>query len=71
MLNNKLGITNEIELSKMEEKITKLKALELFDTNKIDELSKRKSSLGIFKGKEKKAIQEQINALEQTKNQQL
>ena len=37
MLNNKLGITNEIELSKEEEKITKLKALELFDANKINE----------------------------------
>ena len=36
MLNNKLGITNEIELSKEEERITKLKALELFDTNKIN-----------------------------------
>lgn len=29
MLENKLGITNETELSKEEEKITKLKALEL------------------------------------------
>ena len=37
MLENKLGITNETELSKEEEKITKLKALELFDTNKINE----------------------------------
>ena len=37
MLKNKLGITNEIELSKEEERITKLKALELFDTNKINE----------------------------------
>jgi len=37
MLENKLGITNEVELSKEEEKITKLKALELFDTNKISE----------------------------------
>lgn len=37
MLENKLGITNEAELSKEEEKITKLKALELFDTNKINE----------------------------------
>lgn len=36
MLDNKLGITNEIELSKEEERITKLKALELFDTNKIN-----------------------------------
>ncbi len=31
MLENKLGITNEIELSKEEERITKLKALELFE----------------------------------------
>lgn len=38
MLENKLGITNEVELAKEEEKITKLKALELFDTNKINEL---------------------------------
>lgn len=45
MLNNKFGITNEIELSKMEEKITKLKALELFDTNKIDEFE-----VGTFSG---------------------
>lgn len=37
MLENKLNITNEIELSKEEERITKLKALELFDTNKINE----------------------------------
>ena len=37
MLENKLNITNEIELVKEEEKITKLKALELFDTNKINE----------------------------------
>ena len=37
MLENKLGITNEIELAKEEEKITKLKALELFDTNIINE----------------------------------
>ena len=36
MLNNKLGITSDIELAKEEERITKIKALELFDTNKID-----------------------------------
>lgn len=36
MLENKLNITNEIELAK-EERITKLRALELFDTNKINE----------------------------------
>ena len=37
MLENKLGITNEIELAKEEERITKLKALELFDTGKIND----------------------------------
>ena len=37
MLNNKLGINSEVELAKKEEEITKLKALELFDSKKIDE----------------------------------
>lgn len=37
MLENKLNITNEVELAKEEERITKLKALELFDTNNINE----------------------------------
>lgn len=37
MLENKLGITNEVELAREEERITKLKALELFDSNKINE----------------------------------
>ncbi len=37
MLENKLGITNDVELAKEEERITKLKALELFDTNKMNE----------------------------------
>ena len=37
MLENKLNITNEVELAKEEERLTKLKALELFDTNKINE----------------------------------
>lgn len=45
MLENKLGITNEIELSKEEERITKLKALELFDTRKINEFD-----IGTFNG---------------------
>lgn len=45
MLKNKLGITNEIMLSKEEERITKLKALELFDTKKIDEFE-----VGTFEG---------------------
>lgn len=34
MLKNKLGITNEIMLSKEEERITKLKSLELFGIKK-------------------------------------
>lgn len=45
MLENKLGITNEIELAKEEERITKLKALELFDTKKINEFE-----VGTFNG---------------------
>jgi len=45
MLENKLSINNEIELAKEEERITKLKALELFDANKINEFE-----VGTFKG---------------------
>ncbi len=45
MLENKLGITSSVELANEEEKITKLKALELFDTNKIGEFE-----VGTFKG---------------------
>ena len=45
MLENKLGITSSVELANEEEKITKLKALELFDTNKIDGFE-----VGTFKG---------------------
>ena len=36
MLKNKLGIDNPIELAKEEERITKLKALELFETGKLN-----------------------------------
>lgn len=45
MLKNKLNITDEIELSKTEEKITKLKALELYDSGKINNIK-----VGTFKG---------------------
>ena len=45
MLENKLSINNEIELAKEEERITKLKALELFDTEKINEFE-----VGTFNG---------------------
>ena len=38
MLENKLGIISSIELANEEEKITKLRALELFDTGKLHEL---------------------------------
>ena len=44
-MDNKLGITNQSELAREEEKITKLKALELFDTNKINEFE-----VGTFNG---------------------
>ena len=45
MLKNKLGINNEVELAKEEERITKLKALELFKTGKLDTFE-----IGTFKG---------------------
>ena len=45
MLNNKLEITNENILANEEERITKIKALELFDTNKTNEFE-----VGTFKG---------------------
>lgn len=45
ILENKLNITNQIELSKTEEKITKKKAKQLFDSGDID-----KVEVGTFKG---------------------
>jgi len=45
MLDNKLNITNEVELAKQEEKITKLKALELYDKGIINTFE-----VGTFKG---------------------
>lgn len=45
MLDNKLNIDNFVELSREEERITKIKALELFDTGKINEYD-----VGTFKG---------------------
>ena len=45
LLKNKLGINNEIELAKKEEKITKLKAIELFETGKLEEFE-----VGTFQG---------------------
>ena len=45
MLENKLSITNSVELAKEEERITKIKVLELFDTNKINEIE-----VGTFNG---------------------
>lgn len=38
MLENKLGITNPAELARIEEKISKKKALELFESESLDEL---------------------------------
>ena len=45
MLSNKLGINSEIELANEEERITKIKALELFDSYKINEFE-----IGTFNG---------------------
>ena len=45
MLNNKLNIDNFVELSREEERITKIKALELFDVGKLSEYGS-----GTFKG---------------------
>ncbi len=45
MLKNKLGITSSVELAREEERLTKLRAVELFDSKKIDEFE-----VGTFKG---------------------
>ena len=45
ILKNKLGIANQIELAKEEEKITKLKAKKLFETGKLNFIE-----IGTFKG---------------------
>ena len=45
MLQNKLGINNSNELALEEERITKINALKLYDTNKISEIE-----IGTFKG---------------------
>ena len=44
-MQNKLGITNEVELAKEEERITKINAIKLFDTNDINTFE-----VGTFKG---------------------
>lgn len=45
MLENKLGINNAIELAQMEEKMTKLKAIKLFEMKLLDSFE-----VGTFKG---------------------
>ena len=45
VLKNKLGLDNEVELAKEEERITKLKAIELFETGKLNEFE-----IGTFQG---------------------
>ena len=45
ILKNKLGIENQMELAKEEEKITKIKAKELFEKRKLDTFE-----VGTFKG---------------------
>lgn len=45
ILENKLGLTSQVELAKAEEKISKQKAKKLYDFGRIDELE-----IGTFKG---------------------
>ena len=45
ILENKLGLTNQVELAKVEEKLSKQKAKELYDCGKIHEIE-----VGTFKG---------------------
>lgn len=45
MLDNKLGITSDVDLAKEEEKITKIKAIELYDSGLINECE-----VGTYKG---------------------
>lgn len=45
MLENKLGISNPIELAKEEEKLTKKKAIQLFETKELENIE-----IGTFKG---------------------
>ena len=45
MLENKLGIKNSIELAKEEERITKIKAIELFENKILDKIE-----VGTYKG---------------------
>ena len=40
VLKNRLNITNQIELNKAEEKISKEKAIKLFDSGKINNISR-------------------------------
>lgn len=45
VLKNKLGLTNSAELAREEERLSKIKVKELFDTGKIDKIE-----VGTFKG---------------------
>lgn len=45
ILENKLGLTNQVELAKVEEKLSKQKAKELYDCGKINKIE-----VGTFKG---------------------
>ena len=45
ILQNKLGLTNEAELARAEEKLSKTRALELYDTGRLDTFE-----VGTFKG---------------------
>ena len=63
MSENKLGITNSIELAKEEERITKIKAIELFENKILDkiEVGTYKSLAEIHKYLLKNALTDKIN----------
>ena len=50
ILENKLNISDQIELSKTEEKISKQKAKQLFDSNDLAKLESNKIKVGTFAG---------------------
>jgi cell filamentation protein len=50
ILENKLNITHQIELAKVEEKISKQKAKQLFDSGDLEKLKEVKVEVGTFAG---------------------
>ncbi|MCR5336481.1 MAG: hypothetical protein K6E42_08015 [Synergistes sp.] len=66
----KKSLTDAISGKEHELNNLPISAAILSTTKKINDLTKEKQSLGVFKGKEKKVLQDKIDTLEQTKKQQ-